>query len=329
MKAMQFWKVGEPLREVDLPLPRPGTGQVRLRVLACAVCRTDLHLVDGELPDPVIPVIPGHQVVGVVEALGEGATRHRLGELVGVPWLGWSCGACRYCWRQEENLCDRARFTGCHLDGGYAEHAVADERFCIPLPASLPHEQLAPLLCAGLIGFRAYRMVGDVETLGFYGFGSAAHLLAQLARAQGRRVLAFTRPGDTTAQQLALSLGAVWAGSSDEKPPEELDGAIIFAAAGELVPTALRAVRKGGTVVCAGIHMSDIPSFPYAILWGERCVRSVANLTRDDGERFFQQIARTPVHAEVQTYPLAAANQALADLRAGKVRGTAVLQVVR
>jgi propanol-preferring alcohol dehydrogenase len=307
---------GSPLRAADLPVPEPGPGEVLLRVRACGVCRTDLHVVDGELPDPKLPLVPGHQIVGEdVET----------GERLGVPWLGWTCGECRYCRSGRENLCDRARFTGYQLDGGYAEFAVADRRFCFPVPEGYPDAQAAPLLCAGLIGYRALRLAGAGERLGLYGFGAAAHIVAQVARSQGRRVFAFTRAGDEAAQSLALDLGAEWTGDALGPAPEELDAAIVFAPAGELVPAALRALAKGGTVVCAGIHMSDIPSFPYELLWGERVVRSVANLTRRDGEEFLALAPRVPVRTEVEEHPLERANEALARLRAGDVRGAAVL----
>ncbi len=327
MRAMMLERPGEPLRMQDVPSPTPGPGQVRLRVHVCGVCRTDLHLVDGELPDPKLPVIPGHQIVGTVIETGTGVTMHAAGDRVGVPWLGWTCGECRYCRNGQENLCDFARFTGYTLDGGYAEETVADERYCFPIPGDYPDLSAAPLLCAGLIGYRSYRMAGNAEVLGFYGFGSAAHLIAQVAAHAGKRVFAFTRPGDVEAQAFARENGATWAGGTDEAPPEEIDAAIIFAPAGELVPLALRSVRKGGSVICAGIHMSDIPSFPYDILWGERQVRSVANLTREDGERFLRIAPEVPVHSEVTVYPLAAANQALDDLRSGRLTGAAVLQV--
>jgi propanol-preferring alcohol dehydrogenase len=327
MRAMVLERPGEPLRLTELPSPEPGAGQVLLRVHVCGVCRTDLHLADGELPDPKLPVIPGHQIVGTVVKAGPGAVRYAPGQRVGVPWLGWTCGECRYCASGRENLCDRARFTGYTLDGGYAEETVADERYCFPIPEGYPDLVAAPLLCAGLIGYRAYRMTGDAEALGFYGFGAAAHLIAQVAAHEGKRVYAFTRDGDREGQAFARSMGAVWAGGSSEPPPEELDAAIIFAAAGELVPRALRAVRKGGSVVCAGIHMTDIPSFPYEILWGERSVRSVANLTREDGEAFLRIAPQVPVRSEVTVYPLVAANEALDDLRAGRLTGAAVLQV--
>jgi propanol-preferring alcohol dehydrogenase len=323
---MLLERAREPLRAVDLPEPEPGPGQVRLRVHTCGLCRTDLHVVDGELPDPKLPLVPGHQIVGTVEAAGPGAGLEP-GARVGVPWLGWTCGECRYCRSGRENLCDRARFTGYHLDGGYAEAAVADARFCFPIPDGYPDLQAAPLLCAGLIGYRSLRTAGDAERLGLYGFGAAAHIVAQVARWQGRRVFAFTRAGDEEAQAFARSLGAEWAGDALGPAPQELDAAILFAPAGEHVPAALRAVAKGGTVVCAGIHMSDIPSFPYELLWGERCVRSVANLTRRDGEEFLALAPQVPVRTEVRAYPLERANEALADLREGRVRGAAALEV--
>ncbi len=310
------------LRAAEVPRPQPGPGQVLVRVRACGVCRTDLHLLDGEVDIPHPPVTPGHQVVGVVE----GGAMDR-GVRVGIPWLGWTCGECRYCRSGRENLCDRARFTGRDIDGGYAEWAVADARFCFPLPDGYSDLQVAPLLCAGLIGHRALRMTGDAGRLGLYGFGAAAHVIAQVAVHEGRRVFALTRPGDAAGQDFARSLGAEWAGGSDEPPPEELDAAIIFAAAGELVPAALRALAKGGVVVCAGIHMSDIPSFPYAILWGERSVRSVANLTRADARSFLELAPRVPVRTEVHEYPLENAPEALDDLRHGRFTGAAVLTV--
>jgi propanol-preferring alcohol dehydrogenase len=329
MRAMMLERPGEPLLLKEVPAPIPGAGQVRLKVHVCGVCRTDLHLIDGELPDPKLPVIPGHQIVGIVVETGPGVTMHRVGDRVGVPWLGWTCGECRYCRGGQENLCDYARFTGYTLDGGYAEETVADERYCFPIPGGYPDLAAAPLLCAGLIGYRSYRMTGDARVLGFYGFGAAAHLIAQVAAFEGKRVLAFTRPGDTEGQAFAREMGAVWAGGTDEAPPEELDAAIVFAPAGELVPLALRSVRKGGAVVCAGIHMSDIPSFPYDILWGEREVRSVANLTRADGEAFLRVAPEVPVRSEVTVYPLERANEALDDLRSGRLTGAAVLQVAR
>jgi alcohol dehydrogenase, propanol-preferring len=322
MRALVLDAPGSPLTDRDLPDPEPEPGQALLRVLACGVCRTDLHVVDGELPDPKLPLVPGHQIVGVVLA---GGGRLAVGQRVGVPWLGWTCGECRYCRAGRENLCDRARFTGYQLDGGYAELAVADERFCFPLPNGYSDVDAAPLLCAGLIGHRSLRLAGDGQVLGLYGFGAAAHIVAQVAVWEGRRVLAFTRAGDEPAQEFARSLGAAWAGDALERPPEELDAAIIFAPVGELVPTALAAVRKGGTVVCAGIHMSDIPSFPYELLWGERVVRSVANLTRRDGEEFLALAPSVPVRTEVEVFTLAEANEALERLRRGDVRGAAVL----
>jgi len=325
MRAMILEATGGALRPVDRPIPEPGSGQVLIRVRACGVCRTDLHVVDGELPDPKLPLVPGHQIVGTVERSGPGATQFAPGTRVGVPWLGWTDGSCPYCQTGRENLCERARFTGYQIDGGYAEYTVADERFCFPIPAGYPDDQAAPLLCAGLIGYRSLRLAGDARRLGIYGFGGAAHILTQVARWQGREVFAFTRPGDTTRQAFARELGATWAGGTDTLPPEPLDAAILFAAAGELVPTALRAVARGGVVVCGEIHMSDIPSFPYDLLWQERSIRSVANLTRRDGEEFLALAPRVPVRTEVQTYPLEAANGALAALRDGKVRGAAVL----
>jgi alcohol dehydrogenase, propanol-preferring len=315
---------GTALREAGLPAPEAGPGQVVVAVDACGVCRTDLHIVDGELPDPKLPLVPGHQVVGRVVAGGE---RFAAGDRVGIPWLGWTCGECRYCLSGRENLCDRARFTGYHLDGGYAELLAADERYCFSVPGEYDDLQAAPLLCAGLIGYRSLRLAGDAERLGLYGFGASAHIVAQVARHEGRRVFAFTRAGDTQAQAFARDLGAEWTGDPSEGPPEELDGAIIFAPAGELVPAALAATAKGATVVCAGIHMSDIPSFPYELLWGERVLRSVANLTRRDGEEFMALAPQVPVHTEVETFPLAQANEALARLRAGAIRGAAVLAV--
>jgi len=306
-----------PLVERELPEPEPGPGQVLLRVRACAVCRTDLHVVDSELPDPKLPLVIGHQIVADAPD----------GRRLGVPWLGWTDGTCRYCLSGRENLCDGARFTGYMVDGGYAEWTVADERFCLELPDEYDDVHAAPLLCAGLIGYRALRLAGDAERLGLYGFGSSAHLIAQVARWQGRRVFAFTRPGDLETQAFARELGAEWAGGSDERPPEELDAAILFAPAGELVPAALRALAKGGVVVCAGIHMSDIPSFPYELLWEERSVRSVANLTRADGREFLELAPRVPVRTEVDVVPLAQANEALERLRRGEVRGSLVLQV--
>ena len=318
---------GEPLRVAEVASPEPGEGQVLLRVHCCAVCRTDLHVVDGELPDPRLPLIPGHQIVGTVERIGEHTDGFTVGERVGVPWLGWTDGECRYCLSGRENLCENARFTGYQIDGGYAEYALADGRFCFSIPESYPDLQAAPLLCAGLIGHRSLRFAGDAERLGLYGFGASAHIVAQVAAHEGRRVFAFTRPGDEEAKEFARELGAEWAGSSEEAPPEELDAAIIFAPVGALVPAALRAVARGGTVVCAGIHMSDIPSFSYDLLWEERSVRSVANLTRQDGLDFLALAPEVPVRTEVMPFPLEAANEALEALRGGRVRGAAVLVV--
>ncbi len=315
---------GRPLREADLPVPEPAPGQVAIRVHACGVCRTDLHVVDGELPDPKLPLVVGHQIVGTVERGGE---RFAPGERIGVPWLGWTDGECRYCRSGRENLCDNARFTGYQLDGGYAEHVVADERFCFPIPLEYPDLQAAPLLCAGLIGYRSLRLAGEGERLGLYGFGASAHIVIQVARHQGRRVFAFTRPGDEAAQRFARELGAEWSGDSSGPAPEELDAAIIFAPVGELVPAALRATAKGGVVVCAGIHMSDIPSFPYELLWNERVVRSVANLTRRDGEEFMALAPEIPVRTEVEEHPLEDANEALDRMRRGDIRGAAVVRV--
>jgi alcohol dehydrogenase, propanol-preferring len=325
MHAMLLEAPGRPLRPAELPIPRPAPGQLLLRVAACGICRTDLHVADGELPDPHLPLVLGHEIVGTVAEAGEGAGRFPVGARVGVPWLGWTCGACRYCRTGRENLCPRARFTGYQIDGGYAEYTVADERYCFALPGRYGSTEAAPLLCAGLIGHRALTAAGDAERLGLYGFGAAAHLVAQVARHEGRRVLAFTRDGDVEGQAFARELGAVWAGGSGEAPPEPLDAAIIFAPVGALVPTALRAVVPGGTVVCAGIHMSDIPSLPYDILWGERVVRSVANLTRADGEAFFRAAERVPLAVATETLPLAEANAGLDRLRTGRVRGAAVL----
>ena len=311
-----------PLRLTELPNPEPTHGQVLLRVRACGVCRTDLHIVDGELTQPKLPLVLGHQIVGEVL---EGGSRYEPGSRVGVPWLGWTCGECRYCRAGDENLCDRARFTGYDIDGGYAELAAADERYCFPVPNGYSDEQAAPLLCAGLIGYRSLRLAGDAERVGLYGFGAAAHIVCQVAVAQGRHVFAGTRAGDDEAQAFARSLGAAWAGDALAGPPEELDAVIVFAPAGELVPAALRHVRKGGSVICAGIHMSDIPSFPYELLWGERVVRSVANLTRANGEEFLALAPTVPVRTEVETFPLEQANEALDRLRRGALRGAAVL----
>jgi alcohol dehydrogenase, propanol-preferring len=327
MRAMLFEKAGQPLRKAELPMPKPGPGQVLIRVRACAVCRTDLHVVDGELTQPKLPLIPGHEIVGTVQEKGEGAERYEIGDRVGIPWLGWTCGECSYCLWGRENLCDRARFTGYTIDGGYADYTVADQRFCFPIPDSYGDAEAAPLLCAGLIGYRSLVKAGDGKRVGIYGFGAAAHIITQVARYQNREIYGFTRPGDREAQKFAETLGAVWAGGSNELPPVKLDAAIIFAPVGELVPQALLAVGKGGIVVCGGIHMSDVPSFPYAILWEERSLCSVANLTRQDGEEFFALAPRVPVRTEVQTFPLEEANQTLARLRAGKIQGAAVLTV--
>ena len=327
MKAMRLRALGAPLRLERLALPPPGPGQVRIAVQACGVCRTDLHLLDGELPEIRCPVTPGHEIVGTVLECGPGAGRWPVGSRVGVPWLGGTCGACRACLEGRENLCPNARFTGYTLDGGYAEQVLADERYCLALPAEAPAAELAPLLCAGLIGYRAYRAAGAGTRLGLYGFGAAAHLLAQVARAAGREVYAFTRPGDEASQDFARRLGAVWAGGSDRRAPEPLDAAILFAPAGELVPAALAAVRPGGRVVCAGIHMSDIPAFPYRLLWQERMVRSVANLTRRDGDEFLALAPRVPVRVETVPFALAEANEALAALREGRLSGAAVLRM--
>ncbi len=331
--AMEIEAPGRPLQQVwRAAPPEPGPGQLRIRVVACGVCRTDLHIVDGELPWPGHPVVPGHEIVGRVEALGPGAEAlgpgipaPAAGTRVGVPWLGWTCGRCTHCAAGRENLCEQARFTGWQIPGGYARFVIADARYVFPLPDRYGDAEAAPLLCAGLIGWRAYRKAGDARRIGLYGFGAAAHLIAQVAVLQGREVFAFTRPGDAAAQALARSLGAAWAGGSDEAPPQPLDAALLFAPVGALVPAALRAVRAGGTVVCAGIHMSDIPAFPYRELWGERSIVSVANLTRDDGEQFLRVAAELPLAVHVQRYPLARAAQALDDLRAGRVSGAAVL----
>jgi len=327
VRAIVFDGVGEPLRERELPSPEPGPGQVLVRVHACGVCRTDLHVVDGELAEPKLPLVLGHQIVGTVRALGPGASRFEPGARVGVPWLGWTCGECPFCRSGRENLCDRARFTGYTLDGGFAEEAVADERYCFPLPDGYADVEAAPLLCAGLIGFRALRLAGDAERLGLYGFGAAGHIVCQVARSQGRRVFAFTRDGDDRTQRFARSLGAEWTGSSRELPPGPLDAAIVFAPAGELVPAALAALARGGTVICAGIHMSDIPSFPYELLWEERGVRSVANLTRRDGEEFMAAVATDHVRTEVEAFPLEAAGEALERLRSGAVTGAVALSI--
>jgi propanol-preferring alcohol dehydrogenase len=322
---MVLRQAGAGLALEAMPVPRPGPGELLIKVRACAVCRTDLHVVDGELPHPKLPLIPGHEVIGTVVAVGDGTPAAAPGERLGVPWLGWTCGACPYCRSGRENLCDRAAFTGYTRDGGFAEYLVADHRYCFPIPASYSDINAAPLMCAGLIGFRSLRAAGNAKRLGLYGFGTAAHIVAQVAVKEDRAVYAFTKPGDRATQAFARSLGAVWSGGSDTLPPEKLDAAIIFAPAGPLVPAALRAVDKGGTVVCAGIHMSDIPSFPYDILWQERVIRSVANLTRADGEAFLRVAPAVPVTTTVEPYPLADANAALDDLRHGRFDGAAVL----
>lgn len=328
MKAMVLDAPRQALRlDPDKAMPDPGAGEVLIRVHACGVCRTDLHVVDGELTDPDLPLVPGHEIVGTVEAVGPGVERTKVGDRVGVPWLGWTCGTCRYCRSGRENLCENARFTGYQIDGGYAEYTVADERYCFPIPERFTDQEAAPLLCAGLIGYRALRMAGDGKRLGLYGFGAAAHIAIQVARHRSQDVYAFTRPGDTEGQAFARSLGATWAGGSDEMPPEPLDAAIIFAPVGALVPAALKATDKGGIVVCAGIHMSDIPGFPYSILWEERVVRSVANLTREDGEEFLAIAAEIRVHTTTTPFPLEEANEALARLREGRLEGAAVLIV--
>jgi alcohol dehydrogenase, propanol-preferring len=316
---------GQPLCASDLPVPKPGPGQVLVKVSACALCRTDLHVADGELPNPKLPLVPGHEIVGRVVETGPGVLNFQPGDRVGIPWLGWTCGKCEFCRSQRENLCDHAKFTGYTLDGGYAEYTLADARFCFDLPDAYSDPEVAPLLCAGLIGYRSLVKAGEARRLGLYGFGAAAHILAQIARFEGRMVFAFTRAGDEDAQKFARSLGAVWAGNPEDTPPEPLDAAIIFAPAGELVPLALRAIVKGGTVVCGGIHMSDIPSFPYSILWQERTLCSVANLKRRDGEEFLALAPRVPVRTKIETFPLTDANEALERLRHGTLHGAAVL----
>ena len=325
MRAMVFERPGYPPQLRNVARPDPGPGEVQLAVAACGICRTDLYVVDGDLTEPRLPLIPGHQIVGRVTALGDGVTGIEPGQRMGVPWLGGSCNQCWYCRHGRETLCDKARYTGYQVNGGFAEYTVADARYCFPIPDDYDDQQAAPLLCAGLIGYRAYRLVEEAETIGLYGFGAAAHILVQVARHRGQRVYAFTREGDAEAQKFARSLGAAWVGASGDTPPSSLDGAIIFAPAGELVPMALRAVRRGGRVVCAGIHMSDIPSFPYDILWGERELVSVANLTRRDGEEFLPLAARIPIATTVHAYPLEQANEALDDLRHGRFSGAAVL----
>jgi len=328
MQAMVLERPGTPLRDLRLTVPEPGPDQVLLRVRACAVCRTDLHVVDGELNNPKLPLIPGHQIVGTIVRLGAGVTAFQEGDRVGVPWLGSTCGSCDFCRKGQENLCEKALFTGYTVDGGYAEYSVADRRYCFKLPAGDQDLATAPLLCAGLIGYRSYRMIGDrSQRVGIYGFGAAAHIVTQIAVYEGKQVFAFTSPGDLDAQKFARRLGAVWAGDSTTQPPQALDAAIIFAPVGSLVPAALRSVVKGGIVVCGGIHMSDIPTFPYSLLWGERVLRSVANLTRADGEELLALAPKVPVRTEVQVFPLSAANEALHCLRAGRLQGAAVLQI--
>lgn len=323
-RCMRLHAAGEPLRDESRAVPTAGEGQVLLKVRACGVCRTDLHVVDGELPDTALPIVPGHEIVGEVVSCGTGVD-WRVGTRLGVPWLGYTCGTCRFCRNGQENLCDNARFTGYQIDGGYAEHVLADARYCFELPESIDDLHAAPLLCAGLIGYRSLRMAGEAERLGIYGFGAAAHIVAQVARWQGRSIYAFTRPGDRAAQEFATELGAHWVGDSDRAPPDALDAAIIFAPVGALVPHALQALRKGGTLVCGGIHMSDIPALPYSLLWGERVVRSVANLTRQDATEFLALAAKIPVRTHVQSFELGAANLALDRLRAGQLTGAAVL----
>ena len=325
MRAMLFEQVGQPLRQAELPVPKPAAGQLLIKIRACAVCRTDLHVVDGELNKPKLPLIPGHEIVGTVAEKGVGVERFQVGQRIGIPWVGWTCDECEYCRKGRENLCAQAKFTGYTLDGGYAEYTLADERFCFPIPESFKDTEAAPLLCAGLIGYRSLVKAGNGRRLGIYGFGAAAHIVAQVARYQKREIYAFTRPGDEEAKKFALGLGAFWAGGANERPPVKLDAAIIFAPVGDLVPLALRAVDKGGTVVCGGIHMSDIPSFPYDILWQERSLCSVANLTRRDGEEFLAIAPKVPVRTETQTFMLAEANEALNRLRAGNIQGAAVL----
>lgn len=325
MRVMVLQVPGQPLQAQERPIPTPGPYQLLLKVLACGVCRTDLHLVDGELPQAILPRVPGHEIVGEVIAVGANVANGWLGSRVGVPWLGWTCGQCTYCRSDRENLCDQARFTGCHIDGGYAQYTVADARFCFPLPDTLSSVEAAPLLCAGLIGFRALQMAQGAQRLGLYGFGAAAHLAIQVAKGRGQRVYAFTRPDDDEGQRYARSLGAEWAGASDQMPPEPLEASLIFAPVGALVPLALETTVKGGSVICAGIHMSDIPAFPYRLLWGERMLRSVANLTRADGTAFFDELNRTPIHSDVTCFALDQANEALASLRTGGIKGAIVL----
>ena len=325
MRAMILDRPASALRLAELPLPALQANTLLIEVEACGVCRTDLHLVDGELPEPVLPIIPGHEIVGRISAIGSAVKGFHLGQRVGVPWLGWTCGICSFCAHEQENLCDQARFTGYQINGGYAEYTLADARYCFPLPEAMDAAELAPLLCAGLIGYRALRLAGDAQRIGLYGFGAAAHIVAQMLKFQGREFYAFTRPGDFASQEFAASLGAAWAGSSEQAPPEKLGAALIFAPAGALVPLALSHLEKGGRVVCAGIHMSDIPAFPYRLLWGERQVRSVANLTRRDAAEFLSLAAQVPIRTEIRRFALAQANEALLQLRRGEFQGAAVL----
>jgi len=327
MRAMILERQGEKLQEADIPIPSPDKNQLLLKIHACGVCRTDLHVVDGDLTEPELPLVPGHQIVATIVEAGGEVKKFKPDQRVGVPWLGWSCGKCHFCQTGRENLCDYAKYTGYQINGGFAEYCIADERFCFPIPEDYPDLQAAPLLCAGLIGYRAYNMANDAHRIGLYGFGAAAHIIIQVAKHQNREVYAFTRPGDKSSQEFARSLGAVWAGSSEDTPSEKLDAAIIFAPVGELVPLALKSVAKGAPVVCAGIHMSDIPSFPYTILWGERLIRSVANLTRKDGEEFMRLAPQVPVKTEVHPYKLSQVNQALDDLRHGRFNGAAVITI--
>ncbi len=325
MRAMVLHKPRQPLQLADFPIPEPSPSQIQIQIRACAVCRTDLHVIDGELTEPKLPLVPGHEIVGRVTALGSGATPFKIGDRIGVPWLGWTCGECKFCRSQRENLCEKARFTGYTLDGGYAEYTVADHGFCFPIPLLYSDVEAAPLLCAGLIGYRSFLKTGDAHRIGIYGFGAAAHIITQVAVSQGRQIYAFTKAHDEAGQGFAKKLGAVWAGGSESAPPEKLDAAIIFAPVGGLVPLALKALNKGGIIVCGGIHMSDIPSFPYELLWQERTVCSVANLTRRDGHEFFALAPKVPVRTTVETFPLSAANFALESLRHGKIKGAAVL----
>ncbi|QLH34970.1 MAG: zinc-dependent alcohol dehydrogenase family protein [Parachlamydiaceae bacterium] len=327
MRAMILEKIKTPLRLVELPIPEPGPDQIQIKVIACGICRTDLHILDGELPSPNLPLIPGHQIAGVVEKLGSGVTQFKIGDRVGVPWLGGSCQHCKFCKEERENLCDHAVYTGYQMNGGYADYCIANARFCFKLPEEYTPLEAAPLLCAGLIGYRSYRMTGNAKRIGFYGFGSAAHILIQVARYEGKEIYAFTREGDPVTQNFAKSLGAVWAGSSKEKAPVKLDAAILFAPDGDLVPVALEAIDKGCPVICAGIHMSDIPSFPYSILWGERLIRSVANLTRKDGELLLKIAPKVPIKTQITVFPLLQLNEALEEFRKGKIKGTAVIDM--